>query len=64
MPEQKEQPVDEKAEEWEEVQFWYGLYSGRCPNCKLFSGQWYLNQPYRFCPFCGEQLKFRRDDNG
>ena len=59
MPE-REEPAAPKSEEWEEVMFWYGQYSGMCPNCKLYSGTWYLNRPYRFCPFCGYKLKWRK----
>ncbi len=42
---------------WENTSKMYGVYSGRCSVCKLGSGMWHINQPYRFCPFCGTRLK-------
>lgn len=58
MAVQKE-PIDGGIEEWKDVSFDYGVYSGRCANCKLFSGPWHLNQPYKFCPYCGHQMIWR-----
>lgn len=52
----------EKVGEWENVHFSYGIYSGRCSNCKLYSGPWLLNQWYKFCPFCGYRMKWREKD--
>jgi hypothetical protein len=31
----------------------YGLISGKCSNCGLHSGLWYVNRPYEYCPYCG-----------
>lgn len=35
----------------------HGMVSGKCSVCGLYSGLWYVNRPYNFCPFCGAKMK-------
>ena len=32
------------------------LNSGKCSECGLYSGLWAINQPYKYCPFCGSRM--------
>ena len=34
----------------------FGAFSGQCSECKKYSGLWTVNEPYRFCPFCGARM--------
>lgn len=42
---------------WEDkVRKGFGAFSGRCSKCKKYSGLWVVNEPYRFCPYCGAKM--------
>ena len=34
----------------------YGPISAQCSVCKLFSGTWLRNEPYKYCPHCGAKM--------
>lgn len=56
-----EQPIadvtDVRHGNWEDkVRKGFGAFSGRCSKCKKYSGLWVVNEPYRFCPYCGAKM--------
>lgn len=34
----------------------FSVFSGKCSECKKYSGLWVVNEPYRFCPYCGARM--------
>ena len=47
---------------WLETNFFMGVTSGRCSACGLYSGAWHINEPYRYCPFCGARMIWRTNN--
>ena len=39
------------------------LNSGKCSECGLYSGLWAINQPYKYCPFCGARMDGGADND-
>lgn len=41
---------------WEKTSKCYGAIAGHCSICGLASGLWYVNMPYKYCPYCGARM--------
>ncbi len=56
----KKQPTTDVAEvkhgKWTNESRMYGTISAQCSVCKLFSGVWLRNAPYKYCPYCGAKM--------
>ena len=42
---------------WEKTSKCYGAIAGHCSICGLASGLWYVNMPYKYCPYCGARME-------
>lgn len=47
---------------WLDTNVFMGVTSGRCSACGLYSGAWHINEPYRYCPFCGARMIWRTNN--
>lgn len=46
---------------WEKTSKCYGAIAGHCSICGLASGLWYVNMPYKYCPYCGARMDGDRE---
>ena len=56
IAEPAEDVVEVKHGKWINESRMYGTISAQCSVCKLFSGVWLRNAPYKYCPYCGAKM--------